>query len=91
MGFKLEVKKALKIGGNITIVKDGLEFSGKIINAEVRNPADMSVTIENKDKERHVISLSSDLPVLTYKPDKEVLDMEKTLSDDVQRHDEIPK
>jgi preprotein translocase subunit YajC len=83
MSFRQKMKENLKPGSQVTLIKGGLEYVGKVISIDFMNPADSNVVIINEDKQLITMSLGQDVVIINDAASKEAD------KDDDETEDEI--
>lgn len=64
MSFRQKLKQNLKPGNTVTLIKDGLEYTGKVVDIDFMNPADSSVVLVDSEEKITVMSLTTDVVII---------------------------
>lgn len=65
--FKTVVRRSIKVGDVITIIKGGFEYSGSVVSIEISNK-DPHIVLDNGEGNFHLISLDTDSVITVENP-----------------------
>lgn len=80
MSFRQKVKELLKPDAQVTIYKGGLEWTGKVVAADLMNPADSNVVLLTQDNKSTVIPINHDIVIEVEVPTDSVVISEQDLN-----------
>jgi len=64
MSFKQKCKQNFIPGKKITIVQDGLEYSGTVVDADFNNPPDSHVTLVGEDDGMMYLHINNNMVIM---------------------------
>ncbi len=70
MAFRQKAKQAFVPGKSATVILNGMEFSGEVVEFESMNPADAHLALKQEDGSTYILAVSPQMVVVIPPPGK---------------------